>query len=67
MTNKELEQLFYRQTLLIHDRVINGRSYSDYTFKEYLKPEIHLIFAGLMETAYIIAPKKRKHDVWGLY
>jgi len=67
MTNDELEQLFYRQTLLIQDRTINGRSYSDYMFKECLSLKIRLIFAGLMETAYIIAPKEGKHDVWGLY
>lgn len=67
MTNKELEQLFYRQTVIIKGRTRNGRSYSDYTLKKYLKPEIHLIFAGLMETAYFIAPKEKKHNVWGLY
>ncbi|KKK84142.1 hypothetical protein LCGC14_2786310 [marine sediment metagenome] len=63
MTNDELERLFYRQT----EHIKIGKDYSNYEHKEYLRPEIPLIFAGLMETAYFITVRRGKYDVWGVY
>lgn len=65
MTNKELEDLFYRQT----EHIRTDKSYAEYgKYKKYLRPEIVLIFVGLMETAYLITNhKKEKYHVWGLY